>query len=74
MLLLMSCVTGKTKIELPALKRPVPASMRAEPRENGQWMSEEDFRNLLNYLKEINAYCDKLESRIDFYQTMSAGE
>lgn len=48
--------------------------MQAEPRENGQWMSEEDFRNLLNYLKEINAYCDKLESRIDFYQTMNAGE
>lgn len=59
--ILTACQTAATNLELPTLHRPALPKIQMIEKDGGHWMTAKDVTLLLIYIKELEAYADKLE-------------
>lgn len=66
--LLISCVTTPVRTELPDPAAPAVPDIQFQYIDGGAWLSEEDYKELLNYLLESNQYQEELKLQIKYYK------
>lgn len=67
-LLLTSCATIPVRTELPEAKPPAVPDIQFQYIDGGAWLSEEDYKELLNWLLESNQYQEELKLQIKYYK------